>query len=104
MPSDTLITLQITLWGMAFVFLALFFVWILVSIISLLGNRVKSNKQVEDQRSNHQKAAALAVAICLAELEQERKTNLKLPPTAIISAWQLSLRTNQMKRNRPLYD
>jgi hypothetical protein len=42
------------------------------------------------------RAAAVAVAIALAEQEASPARPLCEPPTAIVSAWQLGMRTRQM--------
>jgi hypothetical protein len=44
------------------------------------------------------RAAAIAVAVALAEHHASPVHPLSLPPTAIVSAWQLGMRTSQLSQ------
>jgi len=98
MSSNMLIALQIAFIGMIIVFSAILLIWILISLITLIGSRQKTNPSLTEESINKQKAAALAVAYALKEKKENHLVNYQLPPTAIVSAWQLSMRTNQMKK------
>lgn len=98
MSSSIEIAFQIALVGMAIVFTAIVLIWMLISVITITGSKHKfPNPDEEAERK--QKAAAIAVAQVLMEQKENQSTNYHLPPTAIVSAWQLSMRTNQMKKS-----
>ncbi|MFH2039822.1 MAG: OadG family transporter subunit [Chloroflexota bacterium] len=99
MSLNMLIALQIAPIGMAIVFSAILLIWILISLITLIGSRQKTIPNLTEDSINKQKAAALAVAHALMEKKENPLINYQLPPTAIVSAWQLSMRTNQMKKS-----
>ena len=99
--SDTmLIAFQIALVGMAIVFTAIGLIWMLISAITLIRPLQKKRPNPAEESIRKQKAAAIAVARALMEQKENKITNYHLPPTAIVSAWQLSMRTNQMKKSR----
>jgi len=98
MSSNILIAFQIAFVGMAIVFTAITLVWILISVITFTGSKQKTSQIFSKETSRKQKAVALAVARALMEQKISQSTNYHLPPTAIVSAWQLSMRTNQMKK------
>jgi hypothetical protein len=63
------------------------------------------NLEVQDEsREKKARAAAVAVAVALAEQAQNRIGHFPMPNTALVSAWQLGMRTRQMyqKGNRKL--
>jgi sodium pump decarboxylase gamma subunit len=104
MTENMTLALEITLLGMGLVFLAIILLWLLMWVLTALplkdaeesqdGNNVQTapteNNDLEAQ------AAAIAVAIALAEQSQSSARPLSLPPTALVSAWQLGMRTRQM--------
>lgn len=98
MSSNMLIALQIALVGMAIVFAAILLILILISVITLTGAKHKTNPILAEEILHKHKAAAIAVAYALKEQKINQPTQYHLPPTAIVSAWQLSMRTNQMKK------
>jgi Na+-transporting methylmalonyl-CoA/oxaloacetate decarboxylase gamma subunit len=99
MSSNMLIAFQIAFFGMVIVFTAILLIWILISFITLIGSRQKTSPNLTEESIRKQKAAALAVAQALMEKKKNQLINYHLPPTAIVSAWQLSMRTNQMKKS-----
>lgn len=99
METNILTSLQITLLGMGLVFLAIILIWILISGLTAIGAIRKSAPDLSQEHSRKQKAAALAVAQVIAMNQHKHVKTFALPPTAIVSAWQLSLRTNQMKKS-----
>jgi Na+-transporting methylmalonyl-CoA/oxaloacetate decarboxylase gamma subunit len=99
METDILTSLQITFLGMGLVFLAILLIWILISGLTAVGTIRKPDPDLSQERGRKQKAAALAVALVIAMHRDKQVKTFALPPTAIVSAWQLSLRTNQMKKS-----
>jgi Na+-transporting methylmalonyl-CoA/oxaloacetate decarboxylase gamma subunit len=103
--NDALIqSLQITALGMGLVFGAIILLWLMMVLLTLFtaekesASRFASPKldSVSETDFKAQAAAALAVAIALAEQGQSTAHPLIEPPTAIVSAWQLGMRTRQM--------
>jgi Na+-transporting methylmalonyl-CoA/oxaloacetate decarboxylase gamma subunit len=93
--------LWITLLGMGLVFAAIILLWAMMTLLtSLTADKEPAEKdsvQVESPASDSDlaQAAALAVAIALAEQGLSSARPLSQPPTAIVSAWQLGMRTRQ---------
>jgi hypothetical protein len=98
MSTGLLLSLQIAATGMGIVFLAIILIWILISGLTSLGAIRKPSPNLKSGLEDKQKAAALAVAIALSNQPDDQPRVSPMPPTAIVSAWQLSLRTNQMKQ------
>jgi Na+-transporting methylmalonyl-CoA/oxaloacetate decarboxylase gamma subunit len=98
MSTNMLIALQIALAGMTIVFIAILLIWILLSVITLSGSLQKKQPDQAQETLRKQKAAALAVAQALMEQKERHKAIYHIPPTAIVSAWQLSMRTNQLNK------
>ncbi|HEY3313191.1 MAG TPA: OadG family protein [Anaerolineales bacterium] len=102
MLANLLIALQITALGMGLVFLAIIVLWLMMS--ALVAVRFKEpavEKEAADREPDAEndllaQAAAAAVAIALAEQSQSTARPLSQPPTALVSAWQLGMRTRQM--------
>lgn len=89
-----LIAIQITLIGMGLVFLSILLLWLLMAVLV----RTAADKQpdalaVQSDRDLRRKAAAAAVAMALAEPREELPHEFPLPPTAIVSAWQVVMRS-----------
>ena len=103
---NTMLTaLQITLLGMGLVFAAILLLWGMMSLLTFIT--AGKTRAVEDvsrptegeavaEPENRARAAAVVVAIALAELQTSSARPLQDPPTAIVSAWQLGMRTRQM--------
>ena len=109
MSSNLLISLQITALGMGLVFGAI----ILLALMMSLLTRFTAEKEVVPgattpdsaespsgtapatvmEQEYKAQAAAIAVATALADLKPQ---TLYDPPTALVSAWQLGMRTRQM--------
>jgi Na+-transporting methylmalonyl-CoA/oxaloacetate decarboxylase gamma subunit len=102
--NSMLIALQITALGMGLVFGAILLLWGLMSLLtSITRDREPASEAIasgpagmlatdEDLRAQ---AAAVAVAVALAEQQVSTHTFAE-PPAAIVSAWQLGMRTRQM--------
>src|SRR5689334_22789841 len=95
--------LQITVIGMASVFAAILLLWFMMILLTrFTGEKQLSAAPVrgvdspphEEDLMAH--AAAAAVALALAQQERSSAHPLQDPPTAIVSAWQLGMRTRQM--------
>ena len=98
--NNLLIALQITALGMGLVFAAILVLWGMMNLLTFLT----ADKQSEVDPSKaappgeddlRARAAAVAVAIALAQQTSSAHSMVE-PPTAIVSAWQLGMRTRQM--------
>lgn len=102
--SNVLLALEITALGMGLVFAAIVLLWWMMAVLTsmlkekdalsrLSASNAAENPSVMDQEL---KAAAVAVAIALAEERTAHAHPLSTPPAAIVSAWQLGMRTRQL--------
>jgi Na+-transporting methylmalonyl-CoA/oxaloacetate decarboxylase gamma subunit len=101
--TDLTLSLQITALGMGLVFGAIILLWLMMIVLTVFT----ADKQTQPEESTapqvdpatqtgfKAQAAALAVTIALAEQGQSAAHPLPEPPTAIVSAWQLGMRTSQ---------
>jgi hypothetical protein len=92
---------------MGLVFGAILLLWLMMLILTALTSEKKNASDSADTDSSTQadpslQVAMLAVAMALAEQQTSSARPLEQPPTAIVSAWQLGMRTRQMaeKGNR----
>jgi sodium pump decarboxylase gamma subunit len=91
------ISLWITAIGMGLVFGAILLLWGLMSLMTRILAEAEANHEVPDEaRAQKARAAAAAVAVALAEQAQSRVGHFPMPNTALVSAWQLGMRTRQM--------
>jgi Na+-transporting methylmalonyl-CoA/oxaloacetate decarboxylase gamma subunit len=87
---------------MGLVFAAIILLWLLMTALMALpfkqpGPAREEAPPVEaGDMELKARAAALAVAVALAEQGQSSARPLAQPPTALVSAWQLGMRTRQM--------
>ncbi|MFZ5884422.1 MAG: OadG family protein [Chloroflexota bacterium] len=97
--------LQTALWitalGMGLVFGAILLLWGMMTLLTKLTAdkdfASDSPKPVSaSETETLARAAAVAVALAMAEQQLSSAHPLKDPPTAIVSAWQLGMRTRQM--------
>jgi Na+-transporting methylmalonyl-CoA/oxaloacetate decarboxylase gamma subunit len=104
MTTDLItLSLEITALGMGLVFGAIILLWVMM--IVLTAATAEKEKPAEDesdadagiatQAGFKAQAAAIAVALALAEQGQSTARPLSAPPTALVSAWQLGMRTSQ---------
>jgi hypothetical protein len=105
MPPNLQLVLQITLIGMGLVFGAILLFWGLMAV--LVQAAADREPPVAADRALKQQAAALAVAVALAEAAQAAAEppapNVPpLPPTALVSAWQAVMRANQLGQRGPV--
>ena len=105
MMTNLVLALEITALGMGLVFLAIILLWLMMWAMTAIGSGDESGEPLTQTASastpGHQdelmaQAAAIAVAIALAEQSQSTARPLPQPPTALVSAWQLGMRTRQM--------
>jgi Na+-transporting methylmalonyl-CoA/oxaloacetate decarboxylase gamma subunit len=97
MSNLLILSLTITLIGMGLVFGAIVLLWGLMSLMTrLLTEREASPGVPDESRGQKARAAAAAVAVALAEQAQSRIGHFPMPNTALVSAWQLGMRTRQM--------
>lgn len=106
--SDFTLSLQITALGMGLVFGAILILWLTMVILTALTKDTASDSADVDsstQADSKLQVALLAVAMALEEQNTSSAHPLEQPPTAIVSAWQLGMRTRQMaekgNRGRP---
>lgn len=97
MPENILLSIQITLVGMGLVFGAIVLMWGLMSLMThILSEREAGSDIPDEPRAQKARAAAAAVAVALVEQAQNRIGHFPMPNTALVSAWQLGMRTRQM--------
>ena len=100
--TDLLLALQITALGMGLVFGAILLLWLMMVLLTLFtAEKVPASLPAPEpapvsETGFKAQAAAVAVAIALAEQGLSTAHPLTEPPTAIVSAWQLGMRTRQM--------
>jgi len=108
MSSNFLLALQITGVGMGLVFGAIIVLWLMMILLTALTAEKESasNSDEADSVSSHNvfaQAAAIGVAMAMAEQRLSSAHPLPEPPTAIVSAWQLGMRTRQMTQKGGRY-
>jgi len=97
MSNLLILSFSITAIGMGLVFGAIILLWGLISLLTKLLAGQKAGAEIpEEGREKKIRAAAVAVAVALAEQAQSRIGHFPMPKTALVSAWQLGMRTRQM--------
>ena len=94
MSETLLLSIEITALGMGLVFAAIVLLWGLMSVLTAL--HLEKPEVALPETDLKARAAAAAVAVALAQQEASSTRPLPEPPTPIISAWQLGMRTRQM--------
>jgi Na+-transporting methylmalonyl-CoA/oxaloacetate decarboxylase gamma subunit len=106
--NNMLIALQITALGMGLVFGAIVLLWWMMNLLTAItadkepsspsGVSAPGSTETAFIQENDSRARAAAVAVAFALAEQQALTAHPLiePPTTIVSAWQLGMRTRQM--------
>jgi len=99
--NDISLALQITGVGMGLVFGAIIVLWLMMILLTALTAEKESasdSAKADPVSSNElfAQAAAIGVAMAMAEQRLSSAHPLPEPPTAIVSAWQLGMRTRQM--------
>ena len=100
--SNLAIALQITALGMGLVFAAIILIWWMMALLTrLTAEKEPSDTEVNAPGRNDEEkaqAAAIGVAIAMADHQLSQTHPLPTPPTAIVSAWQLGMRTRQLSQ------
>ncbi|MFT3892573.1 MAG: OadG family transporter subunit [Anaerolineales bacterium] len=106
MSENLLLSLQITALGMGIVFAAIILLSLMMSLLTrFVHDKVEADDvtpvasnsaQVDPVIEKGYKAQAAALAVVLALAEQKQVPAYKEPPTALVSPWQLGMRTRQM--------
>jgi len=99
--NNITLALQITAIGMGLVFGAIILLWLMMTLLTAItaDKKSASDSPETDSVSNDEilaQAAAIGVAMAMAEQKLSSAHPLPEPPTAIVSAWQLGMRTRQM--------
>lgn len=105
--TDMLIALEITALSMGLVFGAIILLWWMMNLLtSITADKEPASGAAEassavapaaaKESDFKAQAAAVAVAIALAEQQTSSVHPLVDPPAAVVSAWQLGMRTRQM--------
>jgi Na+-transporting methylmalonyl-CoA/oxaloacetate decarboxylase gamma subunit len=106
--NNLLIAFQITALGMGLVFAAIILLWGMMNLLTWItadkeasppppeGSLDTARSVTIENRDMQAQAAAVAVAIALAKQQASGAHPLLTPPTVIISAWQLGMRTRQL--------
>jgi Na+-transporting methylmalonyl-CoA/oxaloacetate decarboxylase gamma subunit len=82
---------------MGLVFGAILLLWGMMSLMTRILAEKEARPEVPDEsREQKARAAAAAVAVALVEQAQNRVGYFPMPNTALVSAWQLGMRTRQM--------
>jgi Na+-transporting methylmalonyl-CoA/oxaloacetate decarboxylase gamma subunit len=108
MTSNILLALQITAIGMGLVFAAILLLWWMMTLLTKFTANAPPDASVSDSSEPVSvpeteilaQAAAIGVAMAMAEQQRSFAHPLKDPPATIISAWQLSMRARQMTEKR----
>ena len=101
MSSNFILALQITAIGMGLVFGAILILWLMMTILTAItaDKESASDSSEPDSVLDNDilaQAAAIGVAMAMAEQKLSSARPLREPPTALVSAWQLGMRTRQM--------
>lgn len=99
--NNIALALQITAVGMGLVFGAILVLWLMMILLTALTTDRKSASDLTQAGSVREtellaQAAAVGVAIAIAEQQLSSAHPLNDPPTAIVSAWQLGMRTRNL--------
>ena len=100
MSENLILALQITVLGMGLVFLGIIIIWgVMLALTASTSTKAETSQTSADSQELHDlraKAAAIAVASVLAEQKQAGVSRFPIPHTALVSAWQLTMRTRQL--------
>jgi Na+-transporting methylmalonyl-CoA/oxaloacetate decarboxylase gamma subunit len=99
--SNMLTALQITALGMGLVFAAITLLWLMMILLARLTTEKGNASELPQadpgmDSESKARAAAVAVAFALAQDEATMARPLSDAPTALVSAWQLGMRTKQL--------
>jgi Na+-transporting methylmalonyl-CoA/oxaloacetate decarboxylase gamma subunit len=99
MSHNLLLALIITLVGMGLVFLAIIVLWLLMlGLTAMIVERARKVPDDSEELERKKKAAAVAVSIAISQQTAAGISPFPLPPTATVSAWQLTMRTEHLRK------
>jgi Na+-transporting methylmalonyl-CoA/oxaloacetate decarboxylase gamma subunit len=98
--NNLILALEITAVGMGLVFAAIILIWWMMALLTTVTAE-KAAPEAEGaataaENDEKAQAAALGVAIAMAEHQLSQAHPLHDPPTAIVSAWQLGMRSRTL--------
>ena len=100
--SNLGIALQITALGMGLVFAAIILIWGMMALLTKFTAEKEPSDAAGEASSMENvekaKAAVIGVTIAMAEHQLSQTHPLPTPPTALVSAWQLGMRTRQLSQ------
>jgi sodium pump decarboxylase gamma subunit len=108
--SDLSTALWITALGMGLVFSAIVLLWWMMALLTSLiqestpdavedaSPSAENAARLKYRKDQKARAAAVAVAAAIADHQVTHTHPLPAPPTAIVSAWQLGMRTRQLSQ------
>ena len=100
--NNLILALEITAIGMGLVFAALILIWWMMALLTKFTADkeipVGEAPTIAPENDERAQAAAIAVAIAMAEHQLSQAHPLQDPPTAIVSAWQLGMRSRQLSQ------
>jgi Na+-transporting methylmalonyl-CoA/oxaloacetate decarboxylase gamma subunit len=106
MLTNMVTALEITALGMGLVFSAIILLWAMMQALTALPFGQNTPEKAlpnpnpaltaNEEDEIMAEVAAIAVALALAEQSQSTARPLPQPPTALVSAWQLGMRSRQM--------
>jgi len=107
--SNIVIALEITALGMGLVFSAIILLWWMMALLTRIMSEKEDAPKASGADSSAEsasgiendfkaQAAAVAVALAFADQQASHAHPLPTPPTAIVSAWQLGMRTRQLSQ------
>jgi Na+-transporting methylmalonyl-CoA/oxaloacetate decarboxylase gamma subunit len=106
--NNMVLALEITALGMGLVFAAIIVLWGMMSLLTAITAEkdissphsatalIKAESVPVKSDDIKAQVAAVAVAIALAEQQASHAHPFSEPPTAMVSAWQIGMRTRQM--------
>ncbi len=100
--NNLILALEITAVGMGLVFAAIILIWWMMALLTAVtaekeapaGEPAPAIQEIDEKAQ----AAAIAVAIAMADHQLSQAHPLPDPPTAIVSAWQLGMRSRQLSQ------
>jgi Na+-transporting methylmalonyl-CoA/oxaloacetate decarboxylase gamma subunit len=100
--NNLILALEITVIGMGLVFAALLLIWWMMALLTKFTAEKEipaiGNASPPVENDERAQAAAIGVAIAMADHQLSQAHPLHDPPTAIVSAWQLGMRSRQLSQ------
>jgi Na+-transporting methylmalonyl-CoA/oxaloacetate decarboxylase gamma subunit len=100
--NNLILALEITAVGMGLVFAALILIWWMMALLTALTAEKEAPAEQgalsAQETAEKAQAAAIGVAVAMAEHQLSQAHPLQDPPTALVSAWQLGMRSRQLSQ------